>query len=96
MKCSLTELISSMHAELSPEYQLGAIQWADKHMHNAWTKAEERFTEAIDIARKKNDPDYLEAEAYIYKQEMLNIYSAYRRLKNINEKESFIKFLKGA
>ena len=86
-------VIREMDAELKREWQPGAFNWADKHMGDKHKKAIDRFDAVFTECIKRFDFPTIQAEAEIYKSEMLEILRAYKTAKQIDETESFLNSL---
>ncbi len=88
-----TKIIRQIDAELKPEWQPDAFKWADKTLGMAHDNAVNRFENAILECGKRYDWVSLQKEADIYKADILRILRAYKKIKQVNEQQSFFESL---
>lgn len=90
------DLINEIEAELNPRYWSGAIQWADEKYNGAWSKAIDRFENAITKGYENLNFAYAQSEGEIYKQTILKLIQEYKEEKGIGEEKSFLDAIKPA
>jgi hypothetical protein len=69
----------------------GAIHWADKNHNEAWSNALDRFDKALSVAIERKEPTLAKTEGDFYKATILDLLSKYKRHKNMDETQSFLR-----
>lgn len=87
-------LIGEIEAELKFEYLPGAIRWADQNFDGAWSKAIDRYDNALSLAIERKDWRSLQIEGAHYKRTVLDMIVKYKRHKNMTDSESFLSSLR--
>ena len=89
----LTETINSIEAELSQEHEPGFHHWMEQKYPGEIDKTIDAFSKAIDAARNNSDPRIMYNAADTYKEHMVSWMREYKKEKNINECDDFLKSL---
>lgn len=82
----LSNLIEQIESEIEMKYIGGAIEWADSEFNNAWSKAMDRFQDALNEAVIHDDFEKYQKsimiEAENYKKTCLALIAKYREERN--------------
>lgn len=95
MNLGFSEIIGSIEAEIETKYMPGAIKWSDENHHGAWSNTLDRFDKALSVAIERKDFQLAKTEGEYYKASILDLISKFKRHKNINETQSFLKAISG-
>lgn len=93
LNLGFSKIIDEIEAQIEPKYIPGCWNWADETKENAWTKAADRFNYAL-VHRKDHHPEWIKAEAELYKITCLDLINQYKKYKNLDSTDQFIKALK--
>lgn len=79
MSVVIDSLVDDVHFEISKIYLTGAVEWCNLKLNQAWSKAVERFNNAVE----SQNIELIQLEAEIYKTKIAELLNKYKTAKKI-------------
>jgi len=93
MSPDFATMLRKIHAELSEAYMPGAHQWADDTFDGAWSKAMDRFDQALTIVIERKDYQLAKLEGDLYKSTLIDLIRKFKKHKQMDDASEFLAAL---
>jgi hypothetical protein len=86
-----SQLIERIESEIRKDYLPGAIKWCDRMFNEGWSKAIDRFDQALSVANERKDYMLAKMEGDFYLATILDLLSKYKRHKDLDDTQEFLR-----
>ncbi len=86
---TFTQIIETIENELNLCYEPGAIKYCDEKFDNAWSKAIDRFDQALTKHMQSANAELIQYESELYRDTVLQLIKKYKMSKNLRKADDF-------
>ena len=86
-----SKIINEINIELAPEYQMGAWNWIEKKYQGEFSRCSKRFESSIIEWETHKNLQFIEREAKLYKETMVNWFKEYKKNNEVDDTTSFLR-----